>query len=77
MLPGQGIGCIFPGHIPRFGDQSYDAYPLTAPVASGNALALLEWVLCDSLIAPLLRRLLLIKNGIHVLRELAAQVQRP
>jgi hypothetical protein len=63
--------------VPRLGDSVYDAVPLSTPVASGRALTLLEWVLCDSLVGPMLRRLLLLQNGIHIMRELAAQVCRP
>jgi hypothetical protein len=46
---------------------------LVAPVASGWALTLQSYVLTQSLLGPVLRRVLLNGNGLSVLRELAAQ----
>ena len=48
--------------------------PLVAPVAQGWALAAMAHLLTRTPIGPAIRRMLLLDNGITVLRDLAAQM---
>lgn len=59
---------------PRLGAEGYDIRPIAAPVATGLRLRLLQGLLTRSLLGRWLRRSLLSLNGIHAVRELAAQI---
>lgn len=59
----------------KLGDPTYDIHPLDAPVATGLKLRILAYLMSHGPQAPLLRRYLLNKNGMHKLRELNAQIE--
>ena len=66
-------------HLPapwqvRLGDLRYDMRPVKAPVISGRLLTIFAWIATSSPLGPLIRRVLLLDNGLTQLRELAAQM---
>eukprot|EP00435_Cladocopium_sp_Y103_P050534 s549_g15.t1 len=66
------------GHIshPRHsGDPKYDIQDIVTPAAAGTTLRLLSWLLADSPLGPLIRRVLLSQetNGSALLQDLALQ----
>lgn len=56
------------------GDPAYFMPALVAPVAQGRALSAMAYLMTRTPVGPTIRRLLLLDNGITVLRELAAQM---
>ena len=73
-------GCIeTAAHLPApwqvtLGDLRYDMRPVKAPVISGRLLTIFAWIATSSPLGPLIRRVLLLDNGLTQLRELAAQM---
>lgn len=65
------------GTDPKLGTVKYDIELLDAPVATGSKLQWLEWVLTRSPFGSSLLRMLLDKNKMYKMRDLAAQIPLP
>ena len=63
-----------PRRARTLGDPTYDLEEIDAPVATGTKLRIITWVLADSPVGSLLRRVLLNQNGADELQDLALQV---
>uniref|UniRef100_A0A7S2SUD1 Amidase domain-containing protein n=1 Tax=Rhizochromulina marina TaxID=1034831 RepID=A0A7S2SUD1_9STRA len=62
------------GQGSSLGDLTYDVSSLAAPAATGHKLRLLSYLLTQSAVGPIIRRILLNKNHVEELRYAAAQM---
>ncbi|CAK9055017.1 unnamed protein product [Durusdinium trenchii] len=64
-----------PKRTQKLGDPTYNIKSMSTPVATGTLLRLLAWILADSPLGPLIRRVLLNdeNNGSALLQDLALQ----
>lgn len=64
-----------PKRSQKLGDPKYDIQDIVTPAAAGTTLRLLSWLLADSPLGPLIRRVLLSQetNGSALLQDLALQ----
>jgi hypothetical protein len=61
----------------QLNDKSYDVTLIQSPIATGTFLEYLSWLISQSRFGPFLRRVLLNKNHLFMLRELAHQIEEP
>lgn len=64
-----------PKRSQKLGDPKYDIQDIVTPAAAGTTLRVLSWLLADSPLGPLIRRVLLSQetNGSALLQDLALQ----
>lgn len=63
--------------VVELGNGGYDITPVVAPVASGTLIKLLSAVICSDWLGPIISRLLLNGNDMHLVRQLGAASSEP